>query len=270
MHWTWYSLRDLGDLAGYSDGPGEVAAINDANLLKRYMDDYRFFLEQIGGARAMVHLEPDFWGYVQSININPHLVPAKVAAANPTDCGSEENSAAGLVSCLIKMSHAYAPAASVGVHVSCWNYTQNGGPQACVQFYNALGANKGDFMVTDASDRDAGWYETVQHESWHWWDDNGFRTYLAYIKLITEGVGKPMVIWQIPLGNMAQNNTQYHYKDNKVDYFFSHMNEVADAHIVALLFGSGQQDQTTPETDGGNLVNKTLQYWRSGGVQLRL
>ncbi|MER5667995.1 hypothetical protein [Streptomyces mirabilis] len=41
--WTWYSLRDLGDLAGSGDGPGEVVAINRADLLTRYMNDYRLF-----------------------------------------------------------------------------------------------------------------------------------------------------------------------------------------------------------------------------------
>jgi hypothetical protein len=78
-----------------------------------------------------------------------------------------------------------------------------------------------------------------------------------------------MVLWQIPVGNMAQNNTLNHYQDDKVDWFFSHMNQVADAHIVALLFGAGQQEQTGPETDGGNLINKTISHWTSGGTPLR-
>jgi len=92
---------------------------------------------------------------------------------------------------------------------------------------------------------------------------------LAFYKLITEGTGKPLVLWQIPLGNMAQSNTLNHYKDDKVDYFFSHMEQVADAHIVALLFGAGQDEQTGAETDGNNLINKTIKYWTAGGVQIR-
>jgi hypothetical protein len=78
-----------------------------------------------------------------------------------------------------------------------------------------------------------------------------------------------MVLWQIPVGDMAQNNTLNHYQDDKMDWFFSHMNHVADAHIAALLFGAGQQEQTGPETDGGNLVNKTLSYRNAGGTPLR-
>jgi hypothetical protein len=65
--WTWYSLRDLGDMAGQGDGPGEVQAINRLDLLTLYMNDYRFFLQKIGNSRNMIDLEPDFWGYVRSL-----------------------------------------------------------------------------------------------------------------------------------------------------------------------------------------------------------
>jgi hypothetical protein len=53
------------------------------------------------------------------------------------------------------------------------------------------------------------------------------------------------------------------------DNLFSHMSQVADAHVVGLLFGAGQGEQTSPETDGGNLIAKTISYWQSGGTQLR-
>jgi len=44
---------------------------------------------------------------------------------------------------------------------------------------------------------------------------------------------------------------------------------VAGAHVAALLFGPGQQEQTTAESDGGNLISKTIAYRASGGVALR-
>lgn len=266
--WTWYSLRDLGDMAGQGDGPGEVVAINDLNLLTLYLNDYRFFLQKIGNTRAMIDIEPDFWGYVKSLGNpvgDPHSVPAQVAAANPTDCASEENSAAGLAHCLVTMAHKYAPNVGAGMHASCFDYQTD--PQGCVNFLKIM-TRDADFMVSDVSDRDAGWYD-LQGQNWHWWSGTKGADALAFYKLITEGTGKQLVLWQIPLGNMAQNNTLNHYQDDKVDYFFSHMTQVADSHVVALLFGAGQQEQTTPETDGGNLINKTISYWSSGGVQIR-
>lgn len=268
MFWTWYSLRDLGDMAGHGDGPGEVEAINRTDLLTLYMNDYRFFLQKIGNTRAMVDIEPDFWGYVKSLQGgNPHLVPAKVRDANPTDCATQEDSAAGLAHCLVSMARKYAPNLGVGMHASCFDYATD--PQGCVQFLREM-TTGADFMVGDVSDRDAGWYDKQagQRQDWRWWDGTKGADTLAFYKLITEGTGKPLVLWQIPLGNMEQNNTLNHYQDDKVDYLFSHMNDVADAHIVALLFGAGQQEQTSAETDGGNLINKTIQYWQAGGTTL--
>jgi hypothetical protein len=261
---TWYSLRDLGDLAGSGDGPGEVVAINRLDLLTLYMDDYRFFLQKIGNSHSMVDLEPDFWGYVKSLG-NPHDVPAQVAAANPTDCATQENSAAGLAHCLVSMARKYAPNLGVGMHASCFDFQTD--PQGCVQFLKDI-TTGADFMVGDVSDRDAAWYD-LQGQNWHWWNGTKGADALAFYKLITEETGKPLVLWQIPLGNMTLDNTLNRYQDDKVDYLFSHMNQVADAHVVALLFGAGQQEQTSAETDGGNLINKTINYWSSGGVQIR-
>nr|BFD92472.1 hypothetical protein KitaXyl93_38320 [Kitasatospora sp. Xyl93] len=264
---TWYSLRDLGDMAGQGDGPGEVQAINRADLLTKYLNDYRFFLQKIGNAQDMIDIEPDFWGYVRSLG-NPHQVSAQVKAANPADCGSQENSASGLAQCMIAMSHKYAPNTGVGLHLSCFDWQQNT-PQ-CVKDYADLGAKNADFLVTDVTDRDAGWYALPAHGSkdTFWNDQKGFAA-LAFYRTMSESVGKPVVLWQIPLGNMAGNNTPGHYKDDKVDWFFSHMDQVANAHVGALLFGAGWSEQTTPETDGGNLVNKTTAYRNSGGTALK-
>lgn len=262
--WTWYSLRDLGDMAGQGDGPGEVQAINRADLLTLYLNDYRFFLQKIGNTRAMVDLEPDFWGYVKSLG-NPHNIPAKVTVANPTDCAQEENSAAGLAHCLVSMARKYAPNLGVGMHASCFDYQTD--PQGCVRFLKEI--TKGaDFIVSDVSDRDSAWYD-LQGQNWHWWSGTKGADALAFYKLITEGTGMPLVLWQIPLGNMTLNNTINHYQDDKVDYLFSHLDQVADAHIVGLLFGPGHHEQTSAETDGGNLINKTTTLWNAGGVRIR-
>ncbi|MER7757128.1 RICIN domain-containing protein [Kitasatospora sp. NPDC097643] len=265
--WTWYSLRDLGDAAGEGDGPGEVKAINRADLLTRYLNDYRFFLQKIGNSQDMIDIEPDFWGYVRSLG-NPHQVAAQVKAANPTDCGSQENSAAGLAQCLISMAHKYAPNTGAGMHLSCFDWQQN--TLQCVKDYADLGAKNADFLVTDVTDRDAGWYALPAHGGRDtFWNDQKAFAALGFYKTMAESVGKPVVLWQIPLGNSAQNNTYGHYKDDKVDWFFSHLDQVANSHVAALLFGAGQQEQTTVESDGGNLINKTIAYHNSGGTPLK-
>jgi hypothetical protein len=265
--WTWYSLKDLGDLIGQGDGPGEVAAINRADLLTRYMNDYRFFLQKIGTSHDMIDIEPDFWGFTRSLG-DPHKVPAQVSAANPIDCGSQENSAAGLAHCLIAMARKYAPSTAVGMHLSCWDWQSN--TSGCAKDYLSLGVQNADFLVSDVSDRDSGWYALPAHGARDtFWTDQKATAFLNFCKTMSETAGKPVVLWQIPVGNMAQINTLNHYKDDKVDWFFAHMNQVANAHVAALLFGPGQQEQTTVESDGGNLINKTIAYHHSGGVALR-
>jgi hypothetical protein len=77
------------------------------------------------------------------------------------------------------------------------------------------------------------------------------------------------VAWQIPLGNMRQNNTMNHYKDDKVDWLFSHMDQVASAHVAGLLFGPGGPESTSVQTDGGNLFAKTIAYRNAGGTPLK-
>ncbi len=267
MVWDWYSLIDVAGMAGLSEGPDEVRVINNADLLGKYLNDYRFFLQKIGTSQDLIDLEPDFWGFARSLG-NLHQVPAQVRSANPTDCGSQENSASGLAQCMIAMTRKYAPHAGVGLHMSCFDWQSN--IKKCQSDYVDLGANAGDFLVTDISDRDAGWYAQPAHGGKDtFWTDQKAATALSFYKTMAETVGKPVVLWQIPVGNMTQNNTPSHYQDDKVDWLFSHMTQVADAHVAALLFGAGWSEQTTPETDGGNLINKTIAYRNSGGVALK-
>jgi hypothetical protein len=261
---TYYTFLSA---SGGAEGSREVAAMNDATILRRYFDDWRFLLQTIGADRMMLHIEPDLWGFVRSVNPDPHAVPAQVRAANPTDCASLENSAAGMARCMIAMARKYAPQVAVGLHASPWNYTASGDGELTGAFLVALGAGEGDFVTTDPSDRDAGWYSARGRDNW--WDDQKFATYLAWSKALAEAVGKPTVMWQIPLGNMAQNNTINHWQDNKVDYLFSRIDEVADAHIAALLFGAGHHEQTSPESDGGHLIGRTITQWQAGGARLR-
>jgi hypothetical protein len=166
------------------------------------------------------------------------------------------------------MARKYAPNAAVGLHLTCWDWPGN--EQKCVKDYEALGAKKADFLVADVSDRDAGWYAKPANGGRNaFWTDRKAAATLKWYKTMAESVGKPVVLWQIPLGNKAQNNTLNHYQDDKVDWLFAHMKQVTNAHIAALLFGPGQGEQTTVESDGRNLIRKTIAYHKSGGARLK-
>jgi hypothetical protein len=269
--------------SGVAEGGAEVDAMNGAAFLRRYLADYRFLLQRIGGERAFVHIEPDFWGYVEQKSDDPHALPAAVKAANPTDCAGQEDSIAGLGRCMIAMVRKYAPAAKVGLHASAWGTNMdvlaNADPGFDVaghaaklgNFLLAAGAGDGDFVVADMSDRDAGFYEAQGRDTW--WDaTNGklpdFHQAFAWAKGVAETTGRPIVWWQIPVGNMSLSNSYQAYKDNRVDYLFAHPDEVAAAHGVGMFFGAGEGQQTTPETDGGNLKSKAKAYAAKGGQKV--
>jgi hypothetical protein len=264
--WTYYSLRTM---VGGAEGQKELDGLNNADISKRYFADYRFFLQKVGNSKTIVHLEPDLWGFVRSSNRDPNTIPAKVNDNADCPAQTHANTIAGFSRCMITMARKYAPNAAVGLHASPWNFGTQGDAEVLAKFMNTLGAGEGDFIVTDPSDRDAGYYETVQNQSWRWWNDQSFATYLAWSKTLAEAVGKPTIMWQIPIGNSKQNNTQNHYKDNRVELLFKNIDAVAAAHVVGLMFGAGDWTQTGIDTDGGMLIEKTTNYFNAGGAQIR-
>jgi hypothetical protein len=118
------------------------------------------------------------------------------------------------------------------------------------------------------SDRDAGYYQSMGKNTW--WDATNmtlpnFHQAFAWAKTVAETVGKPILWWQIPVGNESLPNMTNAWKDNRVDYLFAHMDEVAAAHGAGVFFGAGDGAQTTPESDGGNLISKVKAYQAKGG-----
>jgi hypothetical protein len=274
---TYYEILAVAD---WSEGADEVTAMNDVTKATKVFNDWRFTLQQVGNDVAFLHLEPDFWGYAQQGNDDPHAIPAKVKAANPTDCATEEDSIAGFGRCLVAMAHTYAPNAKVGLHASGWatNKDVTGGSDPTVDFQaeaRKVGtflkecAPNADFIVVEASDRDAGWYQTVRGRQ-TWWDMANvtlphFHRAFAWAKTIAETASKPLVWWQLPVGNANGDNTHQHYQDNRVEYFFAHTDEIAAAHGAGFAFGAGETAQTNPATDGDFLVGRVQAYQSAGG-----
>jgi hypothetical protein len=274
---TYYEILHA---SGAGEGAPEVAAAASQPLMARYLADWRFVLQAIGSSTAFLHVEPDFWGFAEQVDEDPHAIPAAVASANPTDCAGQENSIAGLGRCMIAMVRIYAPNARVGLHGSGWgtqiDVLQNRDPaldvageaQKLGAFLAACGADQGDFVVVDASDRDAGYYASIGQD--RWWDATdatlpSFAQAFAWSQALAERVGRPVVWWQLPVGNMSLPNVFQEWKDNRVDYLFAHTAALAASHGAAMAFGAGDGNQTTPSTDGGNLVAKTQAYGAAGG-----
>ncbi|HZX97627.1 MAG TPA: hypothetical protein VFE90_24130 [Myxococcales bacterium] len=279
----WLTYYELLQTSKANEGSAEVAALNDAAVLTRYLADFRFLLQQIGTNTAFVHVEPDFWAFAEQVNGNPHAIAAKVREAAPADCGAEEESLAGFGHCLIAMARKYAPNARIGFHASPFatgiDVAQNRNASLDVAaearklaaFLAAAGATAADFVVTDASDRDAGYYASIgQQRGWDATNQTlpNFHQDLSWVKALAEAMQLPVIFWQLPVGNTTMNNTADHWQDNRVEYFYAHTAELAAAHVAGMLFGAGAGGQTTPETDGGLLLSREKAYEAAGGQQL--
>jgi hypothetical protein len=292
---SYYEILQTAEAAisGFTEGTLEVTeAATNVGIMTRYYNDWRFLLQTIGTTQVMLHIEPDFWGYVRQAG-DPTTLAAAVGSANPTDCSSLPATIAGMGQCMISMTRKYAPNALVGLQGSAWNIATNSSASLDVTAdamqvateLAACGQSNADFVAVETSDWDAGYYQVVKDQD-TWWDPTdttlpNFAQDLTWIKALTEALGVPAMYWQTPVGNSLQNNTSMHYKDNRVDYFFggsasqvesgpavtvpSHWSELAAAHIIGAAFGAGG---TTPDTDGGNLMTKTKAYIASGGQPL--
>jgi hypothetical protein len=295
---TYYELLQTAQAAitNFQEGTAEATqAVTNTGIMTRYYNDWRFLLQTIGQAKALLHIEPDFWGYVRQAG-DPTMLPAAVGSVNSTDCGSLPATVAGMGQCMVSMVRKYAPNALVGLQASAWNISGNTSPsmdvtvdaKAVATVLAACGQSKGDFVVVETSDRDAGYYQLVENQD-RWWDPTdktlpSFAQDLTWIKALTEDLGVPALYWQTPLGNSSGTNMNNSYKDNRVDYFFggsasqvesgaavtvpSHFSDLAASHVVGVAFGAGTGGQTTADTDGGNLATKTKAYISSGGQAL--
>jgi len=295
---TYYEILQTADatLSGFQEGTAEVTvAATNVGIMTRYYNDWRFLLQTIGQSKAILHIEPDFWGYVRQAG-DPTTLAAAVGSANPTDCNALPATIAGMGQCMISMVRKYAPNARVGLQASAWNIAGNTSAsvdvtvdaKAVATVLSACGQSKGDFVVVETSDRDAGYYQLVEMKD-TWWDPTDkklpdYAQHLTWVKALTEALGVPALYWQTPLGNSSGTNMNNSYKDNRVDYFFggsasqvesaaavtvpSHWSTLAASHVVGVAFGAGAGGQTTPDTDGGNLATKTKAYTSGGGQAL--
>lgn len=281
---TWYLILPA---SGVTEGKPEVTqAATDAAFMKSYLDDFRFFLDQLGTHRALVHVEPDFWGYAQHAAIDAGVgasgLPAAVASANPTDCGAEPDTIAGLGRCTIRMVRLHAPNALVALHGSGWaskfDCILNTDPGLDVAakagstatFLTDCGASGSDLVVVDIADRDAGWRAAHGQQTWIGTGTTlpSYAQVFKWSKALADGVGVPLLFWQVPVGNTGLADVTGAWQDNKVQAFFSDPAALVAGGAIGVAFGAGDGEQTTPETDRGYLAACAAALSTAGGLPL--
>ena len=247
------------------------------------------------GGPVIVQVEPDLSGYAnQAVLDNAHcygqcsgqgddpsLLRASVASSGNPDVAAFADTYQGFSQALAHLRDLYAPNVELGFHVSCWASLQDicsstdpgldvaGAATAVAAFADKAGVSDVpagvhpyDLVFTDVADRDAG-------VSGNWWDSRNvalpnFHRWEAYMAGITSATGKPAVVWQVPIGNQyfrTDDGSPWHRQDNRAEYFFGHVQELASVGIVAVLFGSGGNNQSTENVDaaGDGVTNPPAQ-----------
>jgi hypothetical protein len=220
--------------------------------------------------RAILHVEPDLWGYGMQVNHDPSQIPVALSSVGMTECQGLPDTFAGFGQCLLAIARAEAPNVLVGFHASAWgagadalmntstSFDLAGHAQQTATFMAAVGAGNADVIVVEHSDRDAGFNN-------RWWNTDttlpNFTQTIAWAKTLGDALGRPPLWWQIPYGDMAGNDTCNHYRDNRVDYFFAHPDQYAAGGALGIAFGAGASCQTTPEYDGGHFIAHAQAYY---------
>jgi hypothetical protein len=266
---SYYQLRQSEPGSGIGDeARADLTNLQNPATMRAYYEDLTAFFQLASSARRSVVLqvEPDLWGYIEqhARNNDASSIPAAVAASGVPALQGIPDNAAGFARAVLELRNRYAPRAIVGYHVSIWGTGKNiqGSPLSdglvdslatkAAGFYRSLNANY-DTVFSELSDRDAGYAQARSGEgNGAWWNATDFRHDVRFLAKFHGRVRVPIVLWQIPVGNTlmrAVNNTPYHYQDNKVQFLLGdgsrqQLRAYVRAGVVALLFGSGQSQDT--------------------------
>jgi hypothetical protein len=262
----------------YQSSPGggsESDAVNtNANntaTMTAYYNDLKLFFQKAAlfpTQKVVLHVEPDFWGYMQqrttNNNDNAATVPVKVSETGLPELAGLPSNMSGFARAIVKLRDTIAPNVFLGYHISVWgtgndivlsnpsDATVDALATRAANFYSSLGANF-DVLFAEFSDRDSAYYQYVYGDNGsHWYDADDFRRTARFLGGIANATNKRIVMWQIPLGNTkmrAVNNTDGHYQDNRTEWLFdeaarTHLAAYRDAGVVAFLFGGGASGTT--------------------------
>ncbi|HEV2035683.1 MAG TPA: hypothetical protein VGU71_16070 [Candidatus Dormibacteraeota bacterium] len=249
----------------------ELTKISTTCTMQAYWADFTVLMQKVGaaGGQVVVHVEPDFWGFMQQKSADPTTIPAVVASSGNPDLAGLPNTLQGMALAFLKLRDKYAPNALLAIHLSNWqsgrdistDHDATLDPSALadsvVAFANKAGlvgnpsgVTPWDVIFNDVADHDAAWYGPATND--HWWDRNNavfpnFTRWLAYVHRMHTDTGLPIVAWQVPVGNQyfqTMNNTDGHYQDNRAEYFLAHPDQLSAAGIVAVMFGKANSGQT--------------------------
>jgi hypothetical protein len=271
---TYYEIVQSNPSPG--DESAELTKIATVCTMQAYWADFTVLMQKVGayGDQVVVHVEPDFWGFMEHQSADPTTLPAVVASSGNPDLAGLPNTVQGMGWAFLKLRDKYAPNALLAIHASSWasgvdiasdtrtSVDPNAEADKVAAFLNKAGIvgnptglTPWDVVFNDVADHDAGY-------SGRWWDKTNsvfpnFTRWLSFMSRLHADTGLPLVEWQVPVGNQyfrTMNNSAGHYQDNRAEYFFTHPAELTASGMVAVLFGKANANQTNYTDDTGDGV----------------
>ncbi|HEU4656691.1 MAG TPA: hypothetical protein VFR97_04160 [Capillimicrobium sp.] len=262
---TYYQLLQSAPAAGSAENEKDLNNLRNRATMRAYWKDYRLFLRRARGRKLVVaHVEPDLWGYLE------HAKAAKLARRYARKA--------------VRLRNRTARNVKLAWHLSIWGTgedpTYSEPPvrhmkalaRESARWFTRSGGRRFDLVFVDVEDRDAGFNEVINGDPRSAWDALDFRRNTTYLRAFHRRTHRPIVIWQIPVGNSTLPNEWGAFRDTRVEWWLGsrrHLERERDAGVVALLFGGGADGTTTPQTDGGLLFRLTRQYYATGALRLR-
>src|SRR4051794_19447040 len=233
------------------------------------------------------------YSYCTAQGNNPANLTAAVQGTGVSQVAAYPNTYQGFNWALLHLRDLYAPNVLLAFHISNWAtgpdissdsrttldataLGQQAGSFAAQSGITGVpaGLSTYDLLFNDVADRDAGYYKYVLNNPRIWWDRlnvtfPNFHRWESYIGAASQAAGRAVIVWQIPEGNQyfaTDNNTNGHYQDNRAEYFFSHLGELQQAGIIALLFGAGNGGSTVHWDGMGDGITNPASICNSDGA----
>jgi hypothetical protein len=275
---SYYELLQSSPSTGSDESSRDFSNLNNTSTMNAYYANFTLLMQKAHafGGEVIVQVEPDLWGYLEqrANNGSPSTLSAAVVSSGNADLAGLPNTAQGFSWALLKLRDQYAPNVALAIHASLWasfidigtstdpTVDPNHVADQTAAFLNAEGVTTNpygstyDLVFNDVADHDAAWYGNTSH----WWDRNdvtlpNFARWLTYMARLHADTGRPLVVWQVPVGNqyfLTLNNSNGHYQDNRAEYFLSNPSALAAAGIGAVLFGKANAGQTNYTDDTGD------------------
>jgi hypothetical protein len=266
-----YQLRESAPGNAMEEVSGFQANLSNAATMAAYLKDVRLFFQKAGETRrtAVLHVEPDLWGYIERRSQDAAYVPVQVATTGLGELQGLPNTAAGLAQAFVRLRDRYAPKVLLGYHLSVWgtgeDIADNDPSDARIDelagiattYFRSLGA-RFDLVFAEQDDRDNGYAEVRDGDGGRSvWTAADFTRQARFLRGVSSATGHSVVLWQLPLGNSNQANRPKHYRDNRVQTLLGSggaaiRQAYIQAGVIAMLFGKAFDDATCACDDDGD------------------